>query len=69
MMILFAFMTDTSYQAFYNNDSTPTIGLSLTSINYMIDISYSTVTNGWENYKTMPISSDYNVSPYKSLPR
>ena len=60
-----ALITDTSYQAFYNNDST--YNRVIPYINQLyVDISYSTVTNGWENYKTMPISSDYNVSPYKS---
>ena len=63
---IIAFMTDTSYQAFYNNDST--YNRIIPYINKLyIDISYSTVTNGWENYKTIPISSDYNVSQYKSL--
>ena len=63
---IIAFMTDTSYQAFYNNDNT--YNRIIPHINKLyIDISYSTVTNGWANYKTIPINSDYNVSQYKSI--
>ena len=63
---IIAFMTDTSYQAFYNNDTT--YNRIIPHINNLyVDISYSTVTNGWANYKTIPINSDYNVSQYKSM--
>ena len=63
---IIALMTDTSYQAFYNNDNT--YNRIIPHINKLyVDISYSTVTNGWANYKTIPISSDYNVSQYKYI--
>ena len=62
---IIAYMTDTSYQAFYNNDSTYNRIIPYIN-NLYVDISYSTVTNGWQNYVTIPINSDYNVSQYKS---
>ena len=63
---IIALITDTSYQAFYNNDNT--YNRIIPHINNLyIDISYSTITNGWANYKTIPINSDYNVSQYKSI--
>ena len=32
-----------------------------------VDVSYGGITNGWERYKTINVTDNYNVTDYKNL--
>ncbi|MGA1047696.1 MAG: hypothetical protein ACO3UU_06775, partial [Minisyncoccia bacterium] len=65
---IIAYMTDSSFeiQATFNYDNTYTQIIPHIN-NLYVDISYSPLTDGWKNYITIPITSNYNVSQYKSI--